>query len=310
MGTHRDNLNVTYWGLGINLVLGFVKCLTGFLFHSRALIVDGLHSLLDLSTDLAVVFGLKMAEKPQDSNHPYGHHKFASMVNLFIALFLAGFCVALILSGIASLQAGERTVPGWPAFVVALACLFIKEGLFHWTRAVARRGQSRLLLVNAWHHRSDSLSSLVVVLALLGAITLGPEWWILDVLAGIVLGVFLLVASGRLLFRACNDLLDTAPEQAIINDLREHILPTPGAVGYHDFRARRVGDRIEVDLHLQVEPSVSVEEGHRIGDAVRENILRRHPEVINVLVHIEPATLRHLKAQGVFDFGKEPEDGN
>jgi len=301
----NDNLKVTYWGLAVNLLLGFTKCLTGGFFHSRALIMDGLHSLLDLSTDLAVILGLKMSSKPEDANHPYGHHKFASLANLFISLMLIGFCVTIIVSGILSLREGIGHTPGWPAFYVAVFSLLIKEGLFYWTRAVAKKKHSRLLLANAWHHRSDSLSSLVVILAILGARILGPGWWLLDFAASIILGGFLLFAGMRLMIRACNDLLDTAPERMIINDLREHILPTPGAVGYHNFRARWVGDRIEVDLHLQVDPSLPIEDGHEIAREVRDNILRRHPEVVSVLVHIEPATDPHIKEQGVFDFHKD-----
>lgn len=302
MAGRNENLNVTLWGLWINLCLGVLKCTAGILAHSRALVADGLHSLLDLSTDLAVVYGLKMSAKPQDLNHPYGHHKFASLANLFVALALVGFCIFLIFHSILALKEPPEKTPGVLALIAALFSLVVKEWLFIWTRRVARRQNSRLLLVNAWHHRTDSLSSLIVVLIILGVTLLGPQWVLLDFLAGIVLGVFLLVEGSKLSIKACNDLLDTAPEEAIINDLREHILPTPGALGYHDFRARRVGDKIEVDLHLQVEPDLPVQKGHEIAQKVRENILRRHPEVLSVLVHVEPATNSHLKAQGVFDF--------
>ena len=314
MGDRNENLNVTLWGLGINLALGLVKCSAGILAHSRALIADGLHSLLDLTTDLAVVYGLRMSAKPQDSNHPYGHHKFASLANLFVAVALVAFCILLIIHSIVALKEPPDRTPGLAALVVAFLSLLIKEGLFYWTRQVARKQDSRLLLVNAWHHRTDSISSLIVILNILGVQLLGPQWILLDFLAGIVLGTFLFVEGFKLCIKACKDLLDTAPEEAIINDLREHILPTPGALAYHDFRARRVGDKIEVDLHLQVEPRLPVQEGHEIAQKVRENILRRHPEVLSVLVHVEPATDSHLKAQGVFDFDESakqnPDNGN
>lgn len=312
MLNRNENLRVTLWGMGINTALGVAKCIAGWFFQSKALIADGLHSILDLSSDLAVLYGLTMARKPRDANHPYGHHKFSSLAGLFIATLLVLFCILIIASAFWSLRLGRAFVPGWPAFWVALGSLLAKEFLFHWTRRVARRQKSRLLLANAWHHRTDSLSSLAVVLVILGIQGLGPEWAILDSITGLILGVFLLLEGGKLLVKSCNDLLDTAPEAAIINDLREHILPTPGARAYHNFRARRVGDLIEVDLHLQVDPELSVEEGHTIAGKVRENILRRHPEVMSVLVHVEPATTPHLKEQGVFDFepdGERPETG-
>jgi cation diffusion facilitator family transporter len=305
MSFRNENLSVTLWGLVLNVLLGLMKCIAGILFHSRALIADGLHSFLDLSTDCAVLYGLKMASKPKDADHPYGHHKFASLANLFIALILSFFCLLLIFSGILSLQSPVSQIPGWPAFWVALISLLVKEVLFFWTLKVARKHHSRLLLVNAWHHRLDSISSLVVVLVIPAVHLLGEDWVSLDSIASIVLGSFLLVEGLKLLIRACKDLLDTAPESAIINDLREHILPTPGAMAYHNFRARRVGDMIEVDLHLQVDPGLAVEKGHDIAKQVRNNILRRHPEVVDVLIHIEPATDPHLKAQGVFEFEKK-----
>ncbi len=306
MLNRNENLKVTLWGMGINTALGIVKCAAGWFFQSKALIADGLHSILDLSSDVAVLYGLRMARKPEDSNHPYGHHKFSSLAGLFISGLLVLFCLVIIASAFWSLRLGRTSIPGWPAFWIALASLLTKELLFQWTRRVALRQNSRLLLANAWHHRADSLSSLAVVLVILGIQWLGPGWGILDSITGLVLGVLLLLEGGKLMGQSCNDLLDTAPEMAIVNDLREHILPTPGAMAYHNFRARRVGDLIEVDLHLQVDPGLTVESGHAIAVEVRENILRRHPEVISVLVHVEPATRSHLKEQGVFDFENQP----
>ncbi len=309
MPDRNEKLSVTFWSLVLNLVLGLIKCVVGNLAHSRALIVDGLHSLLDLSTDLAVIYGLKMSAKPQDAEHPYGHHKFASLANLFIAVSLVVSCLFLIRNGIVDFRNESTRLPEVAALVTAIVSLGIKEILFFWTRHVAKKEQSRLLLTNAWHHRTDSLSSLGVALAILATILFGEDWAFLDSLAAVALGIFLLWEGAKLLRKACNDLLDTAPEHMIINDIREHILPTPGAIAYHEFRARRVGDMIEVDLHLQVEPTLSVEAGHMIAKAVRKNILQRHPEVLDVLIHLEPATDPHLKSQGVFDFSTSIESG-
>lgn len=311
MVNRNENLRVTYWSMGINLALGLLKCLFGLFGNSRALVVDGLHSLLDLSTDLAVVFGLKMAAKPEDANHPYGHHKFANLANLLIAIALLVFCLGILHDAVMTFYRGDALAPSAWALGAACLSLAVKEGLFWWTRFIARKNQSRLLLANAWHHRTDSFSSLAVALAILGALVMGEGWAFIDSLAGVVLGLYLMFEAVKLLRASCMDLLDTAPEVAIINDLREHVLPTPGARAYHNFRARRVGDMIEVDLHLQVDPELSVERGHRIAREVRENILRRHPEVVDVLIHVEPATPEHLKRQGVFAFARPvPEPGD
>jgi cation diffusion facilitator family transporter len=294
--------SISWLSLGINLVLGSLKCAVGLVAQSQALIADGFHSLVDMSTDLAALFGLRMAAKPQDGNHPYGHHKFASLSTLFIAVILLAFCLGLAITAVRELIAGVNTVPGPLALVVALLSLIVKEWLFWATRRVARREKSRLVMINAWHHRTDSLSSLLVCVALVAVTLGGPSWAVLDKGLALLLAGWLGFEGLKMFFQACNDLLDAAPEAALINDLREHILPTPGVVAYHQFRARRVGDMIEVDLHLQVKSTLTVEEGHAIAKQVKANILARHPEVIDVLIHLEPADPEHLREEGISDF--------
>ncbi len=297
----QAGVRVTVASIVVNLVLSALKAGAGLLIGSRALVADGLHSLLDLLSDAAVLAALLVAERPEDENHPYGHHKFASLAKFFIGGSLVVFSAALLASSLLGLQGAPVALSAGPAFGVAVLSLAVKEALFWWTRAVARRLRSDLILANAWHHRTDSISSLAVAVALLGVWLGGPEWAFLDRAVALVLGTFLLVEALRIARRACADLLDTAPERAVIEDLREHILPTPGAVAYHKFRARRVGDVFEVDLHLQVDPELSVERGHAIGKEVKETILRTHPEVRSVLVHLEPADPVHLGERGVSD---------
>lgn len=290
---------VTWLSVGINLGLGGTKCLVGWMGQSRALMADGLHSLVDLSTDAAVLFGIHYASRPPDPRHPYGHHRAASLVTLFIALSLLGFCTLLIVDSLGAIQVGGVAVPQWPTLVVALASIGVKEFLFHRTRRAGLRMRSQMLMANAWHHRTDSLSSLVAAVGIGAALVFGPEWAFLDTLIGVVLGVFLGIEGLKLLRRAVDDLMDAAPGQALVDDLREHILPTPGALAYHDFRARRVGDMIEVDLHLLVPPDLSVDEGHEIARRVKGEILERHPEVLNVLIHVEPALPEHHRDRGI-----------
>jgi len=164
---------------------------------------------------------------------------------------------------------------------------------------VARRLKSELIMANAWHHRMDSLSSLGVAIALLGIWLGGPQWAFLDGAVTLMLGGYLTFEACKIFFSACADLLDAAPKRAIIEDLREHVLPTPGAVAYHDFRVRRIGDLYEIDLHLQVDPAISVEAGHAIARAVKERMRDQHPEVSKVLIHVEPANAEHLMQRGL-----------
>jgi cation diffusion facilitator family transporter len=147
----------------------------------------------------------------------------------------------------------------------------------------------------------DSLSSVGVAVALLAVWIGGPNWAFLDNAVTLVLGCYLTFESVKIFWRACSDLLDTAPEREVIEDLREHVLPTPGALAYHDFRVRRVGDVYEIDLHLQVDPQISVEEGHQIARNVKRRLLEKHTEVSKVLVHLEPANEEHIMERGISD---------
>ncbi|MFT5837392.1 MAG: cation diffusion facilitator family transporter [Candidatus Azotimanducaceae bacterium] len=293
--------NITWVGLLLNLLLGCIKVAGGWMLQSKALLADGAHSLLDLLTDIAVLVGLSLASKPEDENHLYGHHKFASFAKLFVGGMLLLFSVGLVVAALWDFRSGLSAPKAGGAVILALISLVLKETLFWWTRGVARRLRSDLLMANAWHHRMDSLSSLGVAIALIGVWLGGESWAFLDGAVTLVLGGYLIFEASKIFLRACSDLLDAAPEREIIEDLREHILPTPGALAYHDFRVRRVGDLYEVDLHLQVEPEISVERGHAIAREVKRRMREKHPEVSKVLVHVEPANREHIMNRGLSD---------
>lgn len=299
MQTCSSGISVTWLSLILNVVLGLGKCIVGMWVNSKALVADGLHSLVDLSTDLAALFGLKMAAKPRDDSHPYGHHRFASLSTLFISGVLLFFCAGLIYSALVGLIENQPISPEWPALLAASVSLVVKEWLYHRTRRVAKAEGSRLLMANALHHRADSLSSLLVFVALLAVFLGGERFSFLDKTVAIILGAWMGVEGLRMMLDACNALIDAAPNRAIVNDLREHVLPVDGVQAYHQFRVRRVGDRLEADVHIQVNGNLTVEQGHRIAGEVRQHILEQHPEVVDVLVHVEPATEPHLEAKGI-----------
>ena len=292
-------MQITWIGLLINLLLGCVKVAGGWLLQSKALLADGAHSLLDLLTDIVVLVGLSLANKPEDANHHYGHHKFASFAKFVVGGLLLLFSVGLVLAALFDVRSGLSQPKAGAAVILALISLIFKEALFWWTRSVARRLKSELIMANAWHHRMDSLSSLGVAVALVGIWIGGPQWAFLDDAVTLMLGGYLTFEASKIFFRACADLLDAAPERVIVEDLREHILPTPGAMAYHDFRVRRIGDFYEVDLHLQVDPNISVEAGHAIAREVKERMREQHPEVSKVLIHVEPANEEHLMDRGL-----------
>jgi cation diffusion facilitator family transporter len=298
---YREGLAVMWLSLGVNIALAAVKMAAGLWAKSQALVADGLHSFADLVGDIAALLGLKIADKPGDENHPYGHHKFASLSSLFVAVMLLGFCVLLIWNSAHNLSQHADEVPGLAALWVALIALVAKEIFYRYASREARRLKLRVLAVSALDHRADALASLLAVAAIAASRLGGPSWAFLDKVAGMVLGGYLAAFGVKILWQSCADLLDTAPGPEMINDLREHILAVPGTVAYHQFRTRRVGDLYEVDLHLQVDPQLTVEAGHEIASQVKKAILEKHPEVFEVLVHLEPASAQHLKDAGVHD---------
>jgi len=299
MDRHERGRTVTWFSVGMNLAMGTVKVVAGLAGNSRALVADGLHSLTDLSSDAAVLFGITVASRPPDDRHPYGHHKAASLVTLFISASLLVSCALLLVGSLRGIQAADARVPAWPTLVIAIMSIAMKEFLFRWTRRVGKETGSRMLSANAWHHRTDAASSAVAAAGIAATIALGPDWAVLDTVVGIVLAVWIGLEGARLLRGAIDDLMDAAPERALLDDLREHILPVEGAIAYHDFRARRIGDLVEVDFHLLVTPTMNVEEAHDVARRVKEEILERHPEVVTVLVHVEPALPEHHRERGV-----------
>lgn len=284
--------------LTVNVFLAGLKLIVGFTCFSQALVADGIHSLVDIAGDIAALIGLRLAHLPKDEDHPYGHHRFSTLAALLISSLVLLFCLGLAWQSLSGLVSGAVVMkPELAAAWVAGAALVIKEIFYQFARRQAERLGSRLLMANAADHRADAIASFLALVAVVVA-NLHPEWVALDKVVGLVLAGWLGAEGIRLFKGACLDLIDTAPEEAVLKDLSEHILAAPGAQGFHAFRARRLGDRFEVDFHLQVAATATVAEGHAIAGRIKADILRSHPEVIAVLVHVEPDQPEHLKPDG------------
>jgi cation diffusion facilitator family transporter len=254
--------------------------------------------LVDLVSDIAAILGLKYADLPKDDDHPYGHHRINTFATLIISCLVLGFCIGLAWHSLGSLVRGEASqVPGIAAAWVAGVALLIKEGFYRYARRQAERLNSRLLLANAADHRADAIASLMALVAVVTA-NLNPALAVLDQVVGLVMAGWLGAEGVRLLKGTVDDLLDRAPAEAVLKDLSEHILAVSGVRGFHAFRARRLGDRLEVDFHLQVDATCTVADGHAIAGRVKAEIRATHPEVVSILVHVEPNEPQHLKSEG------------
>ena len=209
------------------------------------------------------------------------------MITFFIGTVLAGVGLGLIYNALATLHVPHKTIPGWSVFVTACISIVSKELLYRWTVIVGMRIKSSALIANAWHHRSDGLSSIPVALAVVG-MWLRPDWTYLDHVAALMVSLLILQASWKILWPALNELMDAGATQEQREKLLTLIVTMEGVKGTHALRTRRVGNGLQVDLHLLVDPQLTVEKGHTIASIVKERLLKEGDEVIDVLIHVEP----------------------
>lgn len=276
------------WGMAINSVLTALKLAVGILTKSRALISDAAHSFSDFSTDIVILIGARYWSRPPDAEHPYGHRRIETLVSVIIGGALA--LTAFILGGEAfnALRHAERSSsPGWVAFWVAAVSIIVKEGLYQWTTAVGRRTQSLALQANAWHHRSDALSSLPVALAI-AASRLFPALAFLDSVGAIIVAFMLLHVAYRIMRAAVGELAEIGAPPALAKNIAAIARGVPGVLNVHSIRTRYSGARLMVDMHVMVDPGLSVRAGHEISSKVCAAIHRHSSETLEVLTHIEP----------------------
>ncbi|MDC0358856.1 cation diffusion facilitator family transporter [Oligoflexia bacterium] len=278
---------VTFYGLAANLILSILKFSVGTLSSSQALVADAVHSLSDCITDVAVLVGVDFWTAPADANHPHGHGRIETVLSFVIGLLIAGVGVGLAYNAIASLHQQKFSSPGWLALVAACVSIAVKEGLYRWNMRVGINVQSAALMANAWHHRSDALSSLPVAFAVLGT-QIVPTWGFLDHIAAVVVTVLILKAAWDISMPALHQLTDKG---ASLNE-RDAIFALAASVekveAVHALRTRFVGSGLQIDLHVQVDPNLTVHEGHAVTGVVKARLLEKGPNVVDVLVHLEP----------------------
>jgi len=299
MSDDRDNLagarrvlsprGVTWLGMGVNALLAAAKIAAGTLFVSQSIFADGLHSASDLVTDVAVLAALGISARPADRGHPYGHRRVATLVALYIGVALLGAACWVGYSGISALHGRPTGVRGMVPLVLALVSVAVKEALFRVTRRVARRSHNAALEANAWHHRTDAFSSIAAAAGLAAVALGGAAWAFMDPLTGLVLAAFLAVAAARIITRSAAELVDSAPPAETLAAIERRVAQTPGVRSHHAFRARHVGGKIVMDIHVQVDPDLTVRQGHDIAGAVKREVMQGDPRVVEAVVHVEPA---------------------
>lgn len=292
---------VTWIGLFVNLVLAAIKFAAGIFGRSQALVADAIHSLTDLTTDIAVIAGSHYWSRPPDENHPYGHRRLETLVTVFIGVMLIAAGIGIGWKAISTLQEKQAGPPGWIAVLAALASIVCKESIYRWTAITGRRVKSAALAANAWHHRTDALSSLPVLIAVAGA-RIFPSWSFLDRVGAVIVSIFILHASIKIIWPGLSELIDVGAPTETRKKIRDIALKNEGVLQVHDIRTRYISSSIQVDLHIVVEGLLTVREGHDIADDVKARIIDAIPEVLDVVVHVDPP--ERAMREGDLEFGK------
>jgi cation diffusion facilitator family transporter len=283
---YRDVRTVTLVGAVVDLVLGVLKIVVGSLASSQALVADGIHSLSDLATDFLVLFASKHAHREADDEHPYGHGRIETVATVVLGVALVVVAVGICADAVRRLMDPELLLlPGWPALAAAMVSVAAKEAVYQYTAAAARRLRSSMLHANAWHSRSDAISSIIVVIGVLATMAGYPYF---DAIAAVAVALMVAKIGWDLLWKSLQELIDTALHPDKVETIRETIMAVDGVRTCHMLRTRQSGSDALVDVHIQVDPGLSVSEGHQIGEAVRGRLMDRVEEVSDVTVHIDP----------------------
>lgn len=277
--------SVTLLGILINIVLMIFKFGIGFIFRSAALIADGVHSLSDLATDFIVLISTRYSNRPPDATHPYGHKKIETIASQFIAAVLMLVSFLLIWSSFKAIINGVENFPGIAILIVAGISVFMKEFIFRVTRKAAKDTLSASLYANAWHHRSDALSSVAVLLG--GAAGL-LGWGIADQAAAMVVGFMVLGVSMKIFYQGLIELMEHAADSESIRIIKSVLDQEQRIAGWHALRTRKIGGELFLDFHICMDPDLTVRESHDVSDDIEKNIQKRLSIPANILIHIDP----------------------
>ncbi len=278
---------VTILGLVANLALSGLKFAAGFLGNSQAVVADAVHSLSDTISDLAVIVGSLYWHKPADHDHHYGHRRIETFVTLFVGAMLLAAAGGIVRQAVLSFQEQPTGPPGLIAIAATITSIVVKEFLYRWTERVGRQTGSQAMIANAWHHRTDALSSIPALAAVAGSY-LFPACWFLDGAGAIVVSLFILYAAYGILRPVVHELLDASASPEVLSRVQKVSEETDGVLQVHKLRSRLCGTALHLDMHVVVNGDIPVSKGHDIAEDVKERLLREDLNVADVVVHIDP----------------------
>lgn len=288
----REIYKVTIIGSITNLMLLIMKFFAGFLGHSAAMIADAIHSLSDFVTDIIVLFFVRISGKPQDKDHDYGHGKYETLATAIIGVILFGVGLGIMWNGLVSIadyikgeQLGE---PGVLAFVAAVISLTVKEILYRYTVSVGRKVDSQSVVANAWHHRSDALSSIGTSIGIGGALLLGPSWRVLDPLAAVIVSFFIIKVAYKLTVSSVGELVEESLSDDVEQSIVQALMEIPGVCDPHNLRTRKIGNNYSVSVHVRMDGNMTVNQSHKITLTIEDRIRQILGNGTFISIHVEP----------------------
>jgi cation diffusion facilitator family transporter len=284
--THKIK-KITIISIIINLLLSVIKFTVGIIGSSQAVIADAFHSLSDLSTDFIIILGVKYWSAPPDEDHPYGHLRIEALITVIIGLVLAIVAIKLGYNSFSSIREIHTGRVLWIAVIGPAISIIIKEYLYQWTNIIGKRVKSKAVIANAWHHRSDALSSIPAVIAVVVS-AINPELAYIDHIGAIIIAIFILKVSWDIIFPSLLELVDRGASHKDNLLIKKNALQVTGVKDVHAIRTRIFGSSLQVDLHILVEPDISVRKGHDISEQVKKQLISKGPNILDVVVHIEP----------------------
>ncbi len=278
---------VTLVGFVANIFLVAGKLFCGIFGHSQALIADAIHSVSDLFTDLVVLLGLHLGRKTPDSRHHFGHGRLETLASAVVSVFLMGAGISLAYSAGVAIYQHTPSDPSWLALIAAGVSIGVKEFLYQITMRTGRRMRSKVMVANAWHHRSDAWSSVAVFAGVAGA-QLHPSWRVLDSYAALLVSFFVFLVGMKMFFGCLAELTDAAPKEDMLEKISQCVLQVPGVKGAHKLKVRTSADLLQMQVHIVVDGQLTVSEGHAIAKEVEQCLFEDIEDVVDVVVHVDP----------------------
>ena len=283
---------VTIVGSIVNFLLLVFKFFAGIAGHSAAMLADAVHSLSDFITDIVVIVFVRIAGKPEDKGHDYGHGKYETLATAIIGLLLLCVGFGIFWNGASSiytfLRGGQLESPGVVALVAALVSIVSKEILYQYTVIQGKKLNSQAVIANAWHHRSDALSSIGTAIGIGGAILLGDHWRVLDPVAAVVVSFFIMKVAVRLLIPCVDELLEKSLPEDVEKEIEQTVLSFPGVSQPHHLRTRRIGNYYAIELHVRMDGKITLEEAHSTATAIENKLKEMFGKGTHVGIHVEP----------------------